>query len=317
MSPALCSGRTQVEVEENLHADVELAGVGVQSETGETKMTGTKHDKEKIRPRLIINSMARALKAVAEVGTFGANKYADDNWMEVPDGINRYTDAMYRHLMAEAEGEYFDTESKLLHAAHAAWNSLARLDLILRERENVSTTAQSDVAKMFGAKDFKFSVESEEQPKTLEFACEGDGVWFSENVPNYIINHIWNISEQHTNYVAIHAGHQLSGNPFKEWQEAYDRCQQHYQNEKFKFPEVETSAEFDEKVRFSERSDSNLFISENYPQYTIKRSASTRSGKIYTAYVNGEMLAPGRVALLMDAMTICQKHLEKQNEQAS
>ena len=68
-------------------------------------MTGIKHDKEKIRPRLVINSMARALKAVSAVGTFGANKYADDNWMEVDDGINRYTDAMYRHLMAEAEGE--------------------------------------------------------------------------------------------------------------------------------------------------------------------------------------------------------------------
>jgi hypothetical protein len=53
----------------------------------------------------------------------------------VPNGIDRYTDAAYRHLLKEAQGEMVDPDSKLLHAAHTAWNALARLDLILRKMD--------------------------------------------------------------------------------------------------------------------------------------------------------------------------------------
>ena len=91
-----------------------------------------KHDSGKIRPSLVILSMSRALQAVSEVGTFGAEKYTDDGWREVPDGVRRYTDAMLRHQLAEASGEVNDPESGLPHAAHIAWNALARLDLMLR-----------------------------------------------------------------------------------------------------------------------------------------------------------------------------------------
>lgn len=67
------------------------------------------------------------------VGTFGAEKYTKGGWLDVPDGVERYTDALYRHLLAEGRGELVDHESGLLHAAHSAWNALARLDLMLRE----------------------------------------------------------------------------------------------------------------------------------------------------------------------------------------
>lgn len=77
---------------------------------------------------------SRALQAVGEVGTYGANKYTDDRWVEVPNGGQRYTDAMLRHLLREAEGEACDPDTELLHAAHTAWNALARLDLMLRRR---------------------------------------------------------------------------------------------------------------------------------------------------------------------------------------
>jgi Domain of unknown function (DUF5664) len=73
----------------------------------------------------------RAISRVASVSNFGATKYAWDGWRQVPDGLNRYTDAMVRHLAAEAEGEVLDPDSGLLHAAHVAWNALARLELIL------------------------------------------------------------------------------------------------------------------------------------------------------------------------------------------
>ena len=96
---------------------------------------GLKYDDGKIKPRLILEGFPRALTAVIEVATFGANKYTEHGWVTVPDGINRYSDAMGRHLLAEAKGEEFDPESKLKHAAHSAWNALARLELILRKEE--------------------------------------------------------------------------------------------------------------------------------------------------------------------------------------
>ena len=96
---------------------------------------GTKLDAGKPRLGLVFMTMARALQEVGEVATFGANEYSDDGWLAVPDGERRYTDAMLRHLMKEAVGEERDAKSKLRHAAHTAWNALARLDLMIRREE--------------------------------------------------------------------------------------------------------------------------------------------------------------------------------------
>lgn len=93
---------------------------------------GAKLDHGKIRFGLVLHGFARALTEVARVGTYGANKYTDNGWTEVPDGEARYTDAMYRHFFAEAAGEAHDRDTEIVHAAHAAWNALARLELLLR-----------------------------------------------------------------------------------------------------------------------------------------------------------------------------------------
>lgn len=95
---------------------------------------GAKDDKAKPRLGLVFEGFALAIEEVGKVGTFGANKYTDNGWASVPNGQARYTDAMYRHLMAQAKGEAFDEESNLLHAAHTAWNALARLELELRTK---------------------------------------------------------------------------------------------------------------------------------------------------------------------------------------
>lgn len=80
-----------------------------------------------------IDYFPRAIREVAAVSTFGASKYAWKGWETVPEGFERYSDAMVRHLLAEGSGEVTDNDSGLLHAAHAAWNALARLELKLRE----------------------------------------------------------------------------------------------------------------------------------------------------------------------------------------
>jgi hypothetical protein len=78
----------------------------------------------------------RAIEQVAAISTFGASKYAWKGWETVPDGFNRYSDALGRHLLKEGTGERDDPDSGLPHAAHAAWNALARLELMLKEQEN-------------------------------------------------------------------------------------------------------------------------------------------------------------------------------------
>jgi hypothetical protein len=104
--------------------------------TGRTaKEAGAKLDQGKNRLGLVVFGFARALQEVGRVGTYGAAKYSDNGWIQVPDGQARYTDAMMRHLIKEAIGEQCDEDTGILHAAHAAWNALARLDFMIRERE--------------------------------------------------------------------------------------------------------------------------------------------------------------------------------------
>ena len=84
----------------------------------------------------------RAISAVAAVSAFGASKYAWKGWERVDDGYNRYSDALVRHLAYEGEGEDVDPDSGLLHAAHTAWNALARLELLIKEKANAGPDVQ-------------------------------------------------------------------------------------------------------------------------------------------------------------------------------
>ena len=95
---------------------------------------GAKLDAGKVRVDLIFDDMALALIEVARVATYGAQKYTEGGWLDVPNGHQRYTAAMDRHRLAEAI-EPYDPDSQLLHAAHLAWNAVARLELVLRGME--------------------------------------------------------------------------------------------------------------------------------------------------------------------------------------
>jgi len=97
---------------------------------------GSKLDAGKPDLSLLI-MFGKALFAVGEVGTFGKEKYTRGGWRGVPDGINRYTAALLRHVFQEDEEE-LDKDSNLLHASHAAWNALARLQLMLERKSHES-----------------------------------------------------------------------------------------------------------------------------------------------------------------------------------
>lgn len=95
---------------------------------------GAKLDAGKPRLALVLGNFARALWMVGEVGTYGANKYTPNGWLSVPEWQERYDNALWRHLLKDAMGEQVDQDTELLHAAHLAWNSLARLEKLLREK---------------------------------------------------------------------------------------------------------------------------------------------------------------------------------------
>ena len=95
--------------------------------------------------RGVIQYFPRALEQVAHLSQVGANKYTWSGWEEVPDGIDRYSDAMGRHLLDEmTKGMYDDAPNGtgLLHAVCVAWNAMARLELILRELERIDQPAR-------------------------------------------------------------------------------------------------------------------------------------------------------------------------------
>lgn len=96
---------------------------------------GAKLDAGKPRPGLVLGGFARALLAVTRIGSYGAIKYTDNGWMEVSNGVERYDDAKLRHWLYEKSGIECDPDTNELHAAHEAWNALARLDLIIRNKE--------------------------------------------------------------------------------------------------------------------------------------------------------------------------------------
>ena len=75
-----------------------------------------KADDGKVRAELL---PPRAILAIARVLTFGAKKYAPENWRKCGDPT-RYTGAALRHVLAYMGGEQRDAESGEHHLAHAA-----------------------------------------------------------------------------------------------------------------------------------------------------------------------------------------------------
>lgn len=97
------------------------------------KEPGAKLDYGKMPVNTILSDFSNALEAVVQVGTFGASKYSLHGWLEVPDGIQRYSNAMMRHWLAIQKDGSTDPESGLRHRAHLAWNALAILELMIRQ----------------------------------------------------------------------------------------------------------------------------------------------------------------------------------------
>ncbi len=102
-------------------------------ESKNLNVPGAKDDRSKPDLELVLGAFSKALLEVGEVGTFGARKYTRDGWLHVNQGIERYSSALLRHFFQYKSGELIDSDSKLHHLSHVAWNALAVLELMLRK----------------------------------------------------------------------------------------------------------------------------------------------------------------------------------------
>ena len=72
-------------------------------------MAGMKNDRKDGKPRWELLPLP-LLEQIVNVYTFGAQKYAENSWQDLPDGFRRYKAAMIRHLVAFEKGEITDKE---------------------------------------------------------------------------------------------------------------------------------------------------------------------------------------------------------------
>jgi hypothetical protein len=106
---------------------------------------GAKNDHDKIDMSLL-EFLPNALLEVCRVMDYGQTKYTRGGFLEVPDAMNRYTAAMFRHYLKECLGEkydqgdpFLDTEAgrpyigTLRHDAQVVVNALFRLEYRMRE----------------------------------------------------------------------------------------------------------------------------------------------------------------------------------------
>ena len=93
-----------------------------------------KQDQGKPPMAYVIHGFPQALAALAGAFEAGYKKYGKDAVSpgSVPDGFNRYSHALIRHMAKEGvEGLRWDEETGQLHAVAVAFNALARLEALI------------------------------------------------------------------------------------------------------------------------------------------------------------------------------------------
>ena len=111
----------------------ELAALNI-NEVRIVATDGVKYDGNKLLWGLL---PLEAVQEIVRVLTFGAKKYAKDNWKYVVDARERYYDAMQRHIIAWKLGERADKETGIHPLAHAGCCLLFILWLDLTQKRDI------------------------------------------------------------------------------------------------------------------------------------------------------------------------------------
>jgi len=85
-----------------------------------------------------IQRFPRAMEAVAALSRDGCKKHdvpeGDTSFTEIENAPDVLREALVRHLVKEAKGEFIDPEWNYMHAVHEAWNAMGRLETLLKKR---------------------------------------------------------------------------------------------------------------------------------------------------------------------------------------
>lgn len=112
------------------------------------------------------------IEKVVEIYTFGAKKYKENSWQNLPNGYQRYKAALFRHITAYEKGEVYDSESGCMHLAHAAWNAISMLYFGMRAETD------SDIEEAI--KYLKESMVADDNQDSNANSAEPDGFLLSE-----------------------------------------------------------------------------------------------------------------------------------------
>ena len=134
---------------------------------------GVKLDAEKPRMDLVFGDFSDALLSVGEVGTYGANKYDDSNWIKVDGLEERYLSAMLRHYLAYKSGELYDKESELPHLSHMAWNALAVLQNWIMQSQVHSKCKCGDKCSCKSIKEHDYNNDIDDNVRSIMYSFYG------------------------------------------------------------------------------------------------------------------------------------------------
>lgn len=93
------------------------------------------------------------LGGVVDVYTAGAKKYGENRWQTLPNGVNRYMGAFFRHLTAHKRGEHFDPEDGCLHLDKCIWNMIAVRHCFLADQGINPNTSDYSALRQENGKD--------------------------------------------------------------------------------------------------------------------------------------------------------------------
>jgi len=92
---------------------MKIEKIGLKDKTGKARV-------ELVSPNCILG--------MAEVLTYGANKYKPNSWQNIDSPIDTHYAALLRHLLIWRAGETNDKETGLSHIKHVLTNAMFLLD---------------------------------------------------------------------------------------------------------------------------------------------------------------------------------------------
>ena len=90
---------------------------------------GIKFDNDKPKLADFLEDFKDVIFELYKVYEFGTNKYGRENWKQVENGKDRFSNALIRHFLKDG----VDDETGINHQTHTAYNALMRLYFILQE----------------------------------------------------------------------------------------------------------------------------------------------------------------------------------------